>query len=162
MRHLKNIGFINKSGVFLNDPDIMRKKVNKNNNIINNIMKNRVLTDVNFFLRNNKLPYNHSKTINNTINNNFDYIDNNNKNTPKFKRIFNLLTDKQIYNEKGFLSPAIKTKTDLNLPKMSKTNYKFSDKKKKDENKNQSNLRKSKSQSSKIIYTVIKPKRNQF
>ena len=160
MKHLKNIGFINKSGVILNDPDIIRKKVNKNNNIINNIMKNRVLTDVNSFLRNNKLPYNHSKTINNTINNNFDYIDNN-KNTPKFKRIFNPLTDKQIYDQKGFLSPAVKTKTDFNLPKMSKTNYK-SDKKIKDENKNQSNLRKSKSQSSKIVYTIIKPKRNQF
>ena len=160
MKHLKNIGFINKSGVILNDPDIMRKNDNKNNNILNNFINKRTLTDVNFFLRNNKLPY--SKTIYNTINNNFDNLEINNKNTPKFKRIFNPISEKQIYDQKGFLSPIIKTKTDLHLPKMSKTIYKFSNKKIKDENKNQSNLRKSKSTSSKNVYTIIKPKRNKF
>ena len=45
---------------------------------------------------------------------------------------------------------------------MSKTIYKFSNKKTKDENKNQSNLRKSKSTSSKNVYTIIKTKRNKF
>ena len=172
MKHLKHIGFINKNGIVLNDPDSIKRKKN-NSNTINNIIKNKILTDSNFFLRNNKIPF--SKTSNNTININNDSPDI--KHSPKFKRIFNPIIDKNINNKIGLLSPKLniksiftkkfsKSKNECHFPKMSKTYYNYSNQESKlsdnnSFNNNGINLRKSKSMYSRNIYSLMKSKRNQ-
>ena len=172
MKHLKHIGFINKNGYVLNDPDSIKRKKN-NSNTINNIIKNKILTDSNFFLRNNKIPF--SKTNYNTINSNNDSLSI--KNSPKFKRIFNPIIDKNINNNIGLLSPKLniksiftkkfsKSKNECHFPKMSKTYYNYSnhqESKLSDNNSFNNNriyLRKSESMYSRNIYSLMKSKRN--
>ena len=157
IKHLKRFGFINKNGVILEDPDNIRKK-GKKSDIINNTIKRRMLTDTNFFLRNNKLPSNRNTYY--TINTNYDNPDN--KKTPLFKSVFNTIFDKQNDNKLGAFSPNIRTK--FNLPNMSKTYCNFSGQESKNLNTNLNhnlNLRKSKSMYSRNNNNIIISKRNQ-
>ena len=172
MKHLRNFGFINKNGVILKDPDNInvRKKETKKN-IIKNIIKNRLLIETNFFLRNNKIPSN--KTFY-TINTNFE----SNKNSPKFKSIFNSTLDRKFHNKGELLSPILRNK--CILPQMAKTNYNLSNKlKKKPINLIKSNSVKSKTNiiiknkknlscnnknydSNKYIFHILKPKKKNY
>ena len=141
IKHLQNIGFINKNGVILKDPDNIRKKENKNSNInsLKNIVKNRILTENNFFLRNNSKKISLSRTSYNTINTNCD-TSKENKNTPKFMSVFSPIFD----NNKILISPKLKTL--CHLPKMPKNNYNLSNQlKSHNHNNNVFNLRKSNS-----------------
>ena len=152
LKHLQNIGFINKNGVILKDPDNIRKKEN-NINSLKNIVKNRILTENNFFLRNNKLPI--SRTSYNTINTNYDSKDI--KNSPKFKSVFSPIFDKKINNQIA-LSPNLKNI--FKLPKMKQKYYNLSNKELKGPNNTESNLRKSKSMATKNNNDLIKYKKN--
>ena len=120
MKHLKDVGFINRNGVILKDPDSIRKKFNYKTSI-RRIIKNGILNGDNFFLRNNILTCN--KTINNTINNintiNFDIPVTSKKKQKEFKSIFNSLNEKPA--KKKMVCPDIKTI--CILPKMSRTYY---------------------------------------
>ena len=171
IKHLKQKGFINKIGVVLNDPDNIRKKENLSG-VIKNIIKNKILTDTNFFLRNNKMTF--SKTSNNNINSNNDSLET--KRSPRFKHIFNPILYKNIQNEIGLFSPKVsiksifgkkspKFKIECFLPRMSKTYYNYSHQESKISNNNSSNnnqsyLKKSNSMYSRNIYSIIKSKRN--
>ena len=120
MKHLKEVGFINKNGVILKDPDIVRT-TDKNKNLIKNIIKNRILTDKNIFIRNNKNVF--RKTIYNTINTlNYDSSDEN----QKFISIFNHTIGNSFHRKNDSISP--KYNTFYHLPKMSKTSFNFSTK----------------------------------
>ena len=120
MKHLKEVGFINKNGVILKAPDIIRA-TDKNKNIIKNMIKTRILTDKNIFIRNNKNLF--RKTIYNTINAlNYDSSEEN----QKFKSIFNHTIGNNFHRKNDSLSP--KYSTFYHLPKMSKTLYNFSTK----------------------------------
>jgi hypothetical protein len=66
MKHLKDVGFINKNGVILKDPDSIRQKFNSKS-LIRDLIKRSILKENNFFLRNHRSPY--TQTINSTINN---------------------------------------------------------------------------------------------
>ena len=120
MKHLKNVGFINKDGVILKDPDITRHKF-KRKNSIRALIKNSILKENNFFLRNHRLPY--SQTINDTNNNintiNSDTSATSKKNKKKFKPIFKSIFEKSPLKNVEY--PDIKTMN--SLPKMSKTHY---------------------------------------
>jgi hypothetical protein len=120
MKHLKDVGFINRNGVILKDPDSIRKKFNYKTSI-RRIIKNGILNGDNFFLRNSILTCN--KTINNTINNintiNFDIPVTSKKKQKEFKSIFNSLNEKP--EKKKIKAPDIKTI--CSLPKMSRTYY---------------------------------------
>jgi hypothetical protein len=118
MKHLKEVGFINKNGVILKDPDIVRT-TDKNKNFIKNMIKARILTGKNIFIRNNKNGF--RKTIYNTISTlNYDSSEDN----PKFKSIFNHTIGSGFHRKNDSLSP--KSNTFYYLPKMSKTLYNFS------------------------------------
>ena len=65
MKHLKDVGFINKNGVILKDPDSIRQKFNSKS-LIRDLIKRSILKENNFFLRNHRSPY--TQTINSTIN----------------------------------------------------------------------------------------------
>ena len=120
MKHLKEVGFINKNGVILKDPDIIRT-TDKNKNLIKNMIKARILTDKNIFVRNHKNGF--RKTIYNTINAlNYDSSEEN----QKFKSIFNHTNGNSFHRKNDSLSP--KYNTFYYLPKMSKTLYNFSTK----------------------------------
>ena len=123
LKHLQNKGFINKNGVILKDPDNIRKKENKNtnNNSLKNIVKNRILTENNLFLRNNSKKISLSRTSYNTINTNCD-TSKENKNNTKFMSVFSPIFD----NNKILISP--KLKTICHLPKMPTNNYNLSHK----------------------------------
>ena len=115
MKHLKEVGFINKNGVILKDPDIIRT-TDKNKNFIKNMIKTRILTDKNIFIRNNKNLF--RKTIYNTINTlNYDSSEEN----PKFNSIFNHTIGNSFHIKNDSLSP--KYKTFYHLPKMPKILY---------------------------------------
>ena len=170
IKHLRQIGFINKNGVILKDPDIIRKK-EKNKNKLKNIIKNRLLIETNFFLRNHKMSS--SKTSYNTINTNYESKDN--KNSPKFKRIFDTTLDKDFINKFEIFPPILRN--NCQLQKMSKTNYNLSNKKfynlKKSNsvyskntikiNKNKKTLSCNKKlDSSKYIFHILKPEKKSY
>ena len=120
IKHLKDVGFINKNGIILKDPDIIQTTYN-NKNLIKNMIKTRLLTDRNIFIRNNKNVF--RQTIYNTINTlNYDSSEEN----QKFKSIFNHTIGNSFHRKNDSLSP--KSKAFYHLPKMSKTSYNFSTK----------------------------------
>lgn len=116
IRHFKEVGFINKNGMILKDPDTKKKK----QNLFFKIHKPLMLTETNFykykFLKHNQTNYN-------TINS-FNY---NNKLTKKniqiFKPIFDSLPSNRINNANNFCN---NKGTAISLPKMFRTNNNFS------------------------------------
>ena len=149
IKHLKEVGFINKKGIILKDPDSGRKK-EKKRNVIKTIIKNRILTETNFFLPNN-IPFN--KTNYNTFNT-INSINSNKYETPRNIKIpkinFNFIPKfESIHHNLDFLSPNLKTIS--NYPKMSKTCYNYSSRESKTTNYKASDLRKYKIKSN-IIY----------
>ena len=139
MKHLKDVGFINKNGVILKDPDSIRQKFNSKS-LIRDLIKRSILKENNFFLRNHRSPY--TQTINSTINNinsiNSDSSVTSKNNKKKFKPIFKSLFDKSAF--KNIEYPDIKTMS--SLPKMSKT-YHFPRKDSKKLGNNENDLKKS-------------------
>ena len=159
LKHLKNVGFINKNGIILRDPDNVRKKVkNKKKNLIKNIIRNRILTETDFFIHNNmpfgKTNYNPFNTINFFKINKYESPQTNKR--PKFMSIFNPLSETSHHNV-DLLSKNLKTI--YNLPKMSKTYYNFSNRDTKKNYIKISDLRKSKTML-KNIYDLSKSPRN--
>ena len=115
IKHLKEIGFINKNGILLKDPDNLRKKeirINKPNNLI--------LTDNNNILKYNKTNYNTIVSYN--------YYKNLLLKKPKFMSVFSPTSDHKNYNN---TTTSFKKNQVNSLPKMSKTSYYFT---KKDKN----------------------------
>ena len=116
IKHFKEVGFINKNGMILKDPDTTRKK----QNFFFKIQKPLMLTETNFnkykILKHNKINYN-------TIN----FFNYNNKltkkNIPIFKPIFDSLPSNRINNINNF---ANKKGTAISLPKMYRTYNNFS------------------------------------
>ena len=152
MKHLKDVGFINKKGIILKDPDNVRKT---HNNTLKNI-KSRIFGESNYFLRNHKLPFN--KTTYNTVSTNYESKEL--KNSPQFKRIFNPILENQIYNKIGILSPQSKNfKNTFYLPKMSKTYYNNHDKASKTLCVNSPDLKKSNSMFSRNLFIMSNKKR---
>jgi hypothetical protein len=139
MKHLRDVGFINKNGVILKDPDSIRQKFNSKS-LIRDLIKRSILKENNFFLRNHRSPY--TQTINSTINNinsiNSDSSVTSKNNKKKFKPIFKSLFDKSAF--KNIEYPDIKTMS--SLPKMSKT-YHFPRKDSKKLGNNENDLKKS-------------------
>ena len=156
IKHLQNIGFINKNGVILKDPDNIRKKENKNtnNNSLKNIVKNRILTENNLFLRNNSKKISLRRTSYNTINTNCD-TSKENKNNTKFMSVFSPIFD----NNKILISP--KLKTICHLPKMPTNNYNLSHKlKSHNQNNYVYNLTKSNSMGGRNNNNIFNKKKN--
>jgi hypothetical protein len=116
IKHFKEVGFINKNGMILKDPDTTRKK----QNLFFKIHKPLMLTETNFykykFLKSNKINYN-------TINS-FNYNNKlTKKNIPVFKPIFDSLPSNRIHKNNNF---ANKKGTAISLPKMFRTCNNFS------------------------------------
>ena len=127
LKHLKYIGFINKKGIILKDPDILGKK--EENNLIKSIHKRKVVKERNILFNNKKLSL--TKTTYNTIKSrNYESLDN--KKSPKIKRIFKSLSlsdtkmKNEIYNFKTIFNLPIISKPDFNI---SSNNGKYSKKK---------------------------------
>jgi len=116
MKHLKDVGFINRNGVILKDPDSIRRKFNYKSSI-RKIIKDGILNGNNIFLRNNRFKCN--KTINNINTINFETPVTSKKKKREFKSIFNSLNEKP--EKKKIACPDIKTI--CTLPKMSRTYY---------------------------------------
>jgi hypothetical protein len=120
MKHLKDVGFINKNGVILKDPDSIHHKFNSKS-LFRDLIKRRILKENSFFLRNHRLPY--TQTSNSTINNintiNSDSSVTLKKNKKEIKPIFKSLFDKSAF--KNVVYPDIKTMS--SLPKKSKIGY---------------------------------------
>ena len=157
LKHLRYIGFINKNGVILKDPDILGKI--EEYNLVKSIIKKKAVKGRNLSINNKKLSL--SKTSYNTVNSrNYDSLEN--KKSPKIKRIFKSLslsdTNKKLHNKMNNF------KTIFNLPIISKPDFNFSNFSSKDKRyikKNKLNLLNSKSMSLFNIYTnLIQFKRN--
>ena len=154
MKHLKHAGFINKKGIILKDPANVRKKPN---NPIKNFIRNKgIFIESNYFLRNNKIPV--SKTSYNTINGNYENIDN--KKSPNFKSLFHPIFENQIQSKIIAMSPkSKKLNKKFLLPKMAKTYYNFKDKELKMLKSNRANLKKSNSMISRNLFNMGNQKR---
>jgi hypothetical protein len=116
IKHFKEVGFINKNGMILKDPDTTRKK----QNLFFKIHKPLMLTETNFykykFLKNNQTNYNSINCFN--YNNKLTK-----KNIPVFKPIFDSLPSNRIHKNNNF---ANKKGTAISLPKMFRTCNNFS------------------------------------
>ena len=116
IKHFKEVGFINKNGMILKDPDTTRKK----QNLFFKIHKPLMLTETNFykykFLKNNPTNYNSINSFN--YNNKLTK-----KNIPIFKPIFDSLPSNRINKVNNFTN---KKGTTISLPKMFRTYNNFS------------------------------------
>ena len=154
LKHLRYIGFINKNGVILKDPDILGKI--EESNLVKSIIKKKAVKGRNLSINNKKLSL--SKTSYNTVNSrNYDSLDN--KKSPKNKRIFKSLslsdTKTKMHNKIDNL------KTIFNLPLISKHDCYFSSKGSKLLKKNKINLLNSKTMSLFNLYSnLMQSKRN--
>lgn len=119
IRHFKEVGFINKNGMILKDPDTTRKK----QNFFFKIQKPLMLTETNFY-KYKFLKHNQSNQTNYNTINSFNYNNKlTKKNIPVFKPLFDSLPSNRINNINNFNN---KKGTAISLPKMFRTCNNFS------------------------------------
>ena len=154
LKHLRYIGFINKNGVILKDPDILGKI--EEYNLVKSIIKRKAIKERNISINNKQLSL--RKTSYNTVNSrNYDSLDN--RKSPKNKRIFKSLSLSDTNTKMN--NKIDNVKTIFNLPIISKQDCNFSNKESKLLKKNKINLLNSKSMSLFNLYTnLMQSKRN--